>query len=144
MDSEKAMTCYQKGADLGDYEALYVMACSCRSEDGTWQDIPKAISCLRKVVSEENDWQNEARLLLAQVFMAQNPGKNADRVESLLAETKYAKYFPGWLELAHYYKAHGRIYQYGQDMDALIKAGYEPAIKEKEDMYRGSEWSILF
>ena len=144
MDSEKAMTCYQKGADLGDYEALYVMACSCRSEDGTWQDIPKAISCLRKVVSEENDWQNEARLLLAQVFMAQNPGKNADRVESLLAETKYAKYFPGWLELAHYYKAHGRIYQYGQNMDALIKAGYEPAIKEKEDMYRGSEWSILF
>ena len=86
----------------------------------------------------------EARLLLAQVFMAQNPGKNSSRIESLLAETKYDKYFPGWLELAHYYKAHGRIYQYGQEMDALIKAGYEPAIKEKEDMYRGSEWSELF
>ncbi|BAL83135.1 hypothetical protein SELR_14270 [Selenomonas ruminantium subsp. lactilytica TAM6421] len=144
MDSEKAMICYKKGADLGDYEALYVMACSCRSEDGTWQDIPKAISCLRKVLSEENDWQNEARLLLAQVFMAQNPGKNADRIGRLLAETKYDKYLPGWLELAHYYKAQGRIYQYGQEMDALIKAGYEPAIKEKEDMYRGSEWSKLF
>lgn len=147
MDCGKAMvrlTCYKKGADLGDYEALYVMASSCRGEDGTWQDIPKAIACLRKVLSEENDWQNEARLLLAQVFMAQNPGKNSSRIESLLAETKYDKYFPGWLELAHYYKAHGRIYQYGQEMDALIKAGYEPAIKEKEDMYRGSEWSILF
>ncbi|TYZ27064.1 sel1 repeat family protein [Selenomonas caprae] len=143
-NTEKAMTCYKKGADLGDYEALYVMASSCRGEDGTWQDIPKAIACLRKVLSEENDWQNEARLLLAQVFMAQNPGKNSSRIESLLVETKYDKYFPGWLELAHYYKAHGRIYQYGQEMDALIKAGYEPAIKEKEDMYRGSEWSELF
>ena len=74
-DKEKSLACYKKGAELGDYGAIYALARNCRAADGIWLDIKRAMGYLHRVVSEENIWQNPARVLMAQAFLAQHPGK---------------------------------------------------------------------
>ena len=100
-NEEKSLACYEKGAELGDYEAMYALADNCRTGDGTWLDIKKAMGYLHRIVSEENSWQNPARILMAQAFLAQQPGKYAHRAKELL---RIAAKDSGLLELADCYK----------------------------------------
>ena len=114
-DKAKSLACYKKGAEMGDYEAIYALAFNCRADDGTWLDIKRAMGYLHRVVSEENNWQNPARVLMAQAFLAQHPGKYVHRAKELL---QIAAQDTGMLELADCYKEEGQMDRYRLALEA--------------------------
>ena len=74
-----------------------------------------AMGYLHRVLSEENNWQNPARVLMAQAFLAQHPGKYVHRAKELL---QIAAQDTGMLELADCYKEEGQMDRYRLALEA--------------------------
>lgn len=88
-DLDKAAECFERGADAGDIECLFVRGIRCFEDDQVgWRDVKTAIESFEKVVAEENPWQNDARVYLAGAYVDADPKRYHEKAHALLVEAE--------------------------------------------------------
>lgn len=143
-DYERGVACYEKGIELGDYEAMYARAMLCQDEEGEWHDPDTAIRVLQRAAAEtceENHYQNEARLLLAKALMAKDEEANYDQARALVRKAAGEGCLEAVWTMSHFYKLEDNFRAYRKVLRDLVDDGYEPAREELDEMYATSEWS---
>lgn len=133
-DFDKCVACYDKGAALGDYQAMYARACVAMRDEGDWHDPRKAVECLQRVVSESQAWQNEGRVLLAQAYLELDAERYDRTAYELLHLAEQAGCSPAAYELAHYCRDREDMAGCRHYLEEAAAAGLEAAREELEGM----------
>ena len=144
VDYEKGVACYEKAIAMGDYETMLARAHLCRDAEGEWHDLDTAIAVLERVAYEKNDeneWQNEGRVMLANALLAKDKQANYTCARDLVREAAGEGFAEGAWNLAHFYKDEGNFTSYRKLLRRTAEEGYQPAQEELDHIYDTSEWS---
>ncbi|SFT41600.1 hypothetical protein SAMN02910356_00542 [Selenomonas sp. GACV-9] len=140
-NQEKAIAYYEQGMAAGDPEAMIARAALCQDEEGNWQDAHTAMSCLEKAVAEKSGWQNDARLMLANVLLQTGSEAEQKKAEYLLQDAADEGCDEAQLQLAYREKARGNNAAYWENLRKAASEGNQKAKADIESMYVDTAWS---
>lgn len=138
---DKAIDYYEQGIAAGDPEAMIARAALCCDAEGNWQDTDTAVNCLEKAVAEQSDWQNDARLMLANVWLQTGSEAQQKKAEYLLQDAADDGCDEAQLQLAYREKARGNNAAYWEKLRKAASEGNEKAKADMDNMYVDTAWS---